>query len=134
MVCIYCDNVTRVTNSRLQKRINQVWRRRACIVCGNAFTTHERADLYTALVVRHTNKDVQPFSRDRLYISIYESCKHRPSPIDDVTGLTDTILGVLRGSITTGTLDRIVIIKTATEVLRRFDGTAAAVYAAFHKE
>jgi transcriptional regulator NrdR family protein len=133
MVCIYCGAATQVTNSRLQKRNNQVWRRRACTACYNTFTTHEKADLSTSLAVQYSIRDIRPFSRDTLYISLYESCKHRPAAITDADGLTQTVIALLRPHIAGATVHRDVIVTTATAVLKRFDATAAAVYAAFHK-
>jgi transcriptional regulator NrdR family protein len=132
MVCIYCGSPTQVSNSRLQKRSNQIWRRRSCAACDNTFTTHERADLSTALAVRYSARDIRPFSRDTLYISLYESCKHRPQAILDADGLLQTVLSLLRPQITNGTVTRADIIKTASAVLKRFDATGAAVYIAFH--
>jgi transcriptional repressor NrdR len=132
MVCIYCSSSTQVTNSRLQKRANQVWRRRSCQTCGNTFTTHEKADLEAALAVRHQSGDIQPFSRDRLYISLYESCKHRAQPITDADGLTQTVLSLLRQDISNGSLTRDAIAQRALEVLQRFDSTASTMYAAYH--
>lgn len=132
MVCVYCSADTQVINSRLQKRLNQVWRRRRCLACGNAFTTHESTDLAAALAVRYSSKDVQPFSRDKLFTSLYESCKHRPQAISDADGLAQTVIGLLLRQVSDGSLDRRDIVVAAIQVLSRFDSTAAAVYKAFH--
>jgi transcriptional repressor NrdR len=133
MVCLYCGSATQVSNSRLQKRSNQVWRRRSCQACHTAFTTYEKADLSSAIAVRYTERDIRPFSRDALYISLYESCKHRTQAIVDADGLTQTVIGLLLNRIAAGTVKREDIITAASQVLGRFDKTAAAVYAAFHK-
>lgn len=133
MVCIYCGGNTQVTNSRLQRRVNQVWRRRSCAVCGNIFTTHERPDLSTAIAVRYTDKDVRHFSRDTLLISLYESCKHRPHAIQDAEALSQTVTSLLLGLMDHGSISREDIVVTCTQVLERFDKTAATVYTAFHK-
>ena len=133
MVCIYCGNDTQVTNSRLQKRANQVWRRRSCTVCGNTFTTHEAADLAASIVVQYSPRDLRPFSRDILFISIYESCKHRPAAVQDADELTQTVLSLLRTHINNGTLLREQIVLVTSETLARFDKTAATIYSAFHK-
>lgn len=132
MVCIYCDGPTQVTNSRLQKRSNQVWRRRLCTVCGNNFTTHEAAELAGSIAVRYSTKELRPFSRDQLFATIYESCRHRPKAIADASALTQTVLDALRGLIQEGTLDRDVIATATHAVLERFDKTAATVYLAYH--
>lgn len=134
MVCIYCSAPTHVTNSRLQKRANQTWRRRHCKACGSNFTTHEVADLGSTIVVARGNTEqLQPFSRDLLFVSIYESTKHRPDALDDASALTQTIIAQLSALATNGKLDRDVIVAVSTAVLERFDKVAATMYAAYHK-
>jgi transcriptional regulator NrdR family protein len=132
MVCIYCGSDTNVTNSRLQKRVNQVWRRRQCQRCGSNFTTHEVADLGSTIVVHSTAHDLQPFSRDLLFVSIYESLKHRNSALADATALTQTIIGELVHHATDGQLERDSLVAIAAAVLERFDKTASTMYAAYH--
>lgn len=132
MVCIYCGNPTQVINSRLQRRANNVWRRRTCPACDSTFTTHEKADLEASMVVRYSVTDIRPLSRDILFVSLYESCKHRAQPITDADGLTQTILEHLRPDVSNSGLTRNAIIRRSLEVLKRFDAVAATVYAAYH--
>jgi transcriptional repressor NrdR len=65
MVCIYCGGETKVTNSRLQRRNNQVWRRRECLACQSVFTTHESVELESALSVSQNGR-LTPFLPDLL--------------------------------------------------------------------
>jgi transcriptional repressor NrdR len=132
MVCIYCHGDTRVTNSRLQKQANQVWRRRQCIECGNNFTTHEIADSRTAIIVRYSPKVLKPFSRDTLFISVYESCKHRAQAVSDASALTQTILAKLYDHLDDSVLERDTIAAVTLAVLGRFDSSAATMYSAYH--
>ena len=132
MVCIYCGSETNVTNSRLQKRANQVWRRRQCQSCGSNFTTHEVADLGSTIVVQRGTKSLVPFSRDLLFVSVYESLKHRASSLADATALTQTIIGEAVHHAPNGKLDRDALVAIACAVLERFDKTAATMYAAYH--
>ena len=134
MVCLYCGGATQVTNSRSQRRSNTTWRRRSCTVCEATITTQEAPDLATAIVVvdsKRTNA-FQPFSRDKLFISIYESCKHRKSAQKDATALTETILGRLYPLITEGSITRSDIFDTTADILTRFDKAAASHYRAYH--
>jgi transcriptional regulator NrdR family protein len=133
MVCIYCGGITRVTNSRSQKESNQIWRRRHCIVCSSDFTTHEIADLDNNLMVRYVGKHgISPFSRDSLFVSVYESCKHRPTAARDAGFLSQTIIAKLMTNINGGLLDRDVIVDTVASVLEHFDQAAATSYKAYH--
>lgn len=133
MVCIYCGGSTQVSNSRLQKRNNAVWRRRACANCQAIFTTIESTDLSSAVMVNGPKGRLTPFNRDRLLISVHESCKHRQNALDDALALTQTIVGdIIKTLGTTGAIEKEVISTVSYAVLERFDPVAATVYAAYH--
>jgi transcriptional repressor NrdR len=132
MVCIYCESPTNVSNSRLQKRSNQIWRRRNCQACGNTFTTHEKVDLEGSIAILFSTKEIRPFRRDMLFISVYECCKHRGDPVSDADGLTQTIINRLRSRIQDGTVLRHDVVNAALETLRHFDSVTATMYAAYH--
>lgn len=132
MVCIYCAHDTCVTNSRHQRRANNIWRRRKCANCSATFTTTEQADLTQALLVRRTIS-LEPFQRDKLFLSVYDSLRHRHTATQDATALTATIICMLTPHITNAQIDREYIINTAAEVLEHFDNTAATHYRAFHQ-
>ncbi len=131
MVCIYCSNETKVVNSRPQKRLNRVWRRRTCMTCGTTFTSSESVDLSGSITVRDLSR-LQPFQRDKLFMSIHDSLKHRKTALSDATGLTDTVISKLYPLMRDALLDKADIIKTTSDVLRRFDKAAATMYDAFH--
>lgn len=131
MVCIYCGSETSVSNSRKQKRRNTVWRRRVCAQCHATVTTVEAVDLENALVITSDRRH-EHFSRDKLFISIYESCKHRNDAQASATALTDTIITLLYPLITDASVTRSDIIKITTKVLHRYDEPAVVYYKAFH--
>jgi len=131
MVCIYCRGNLGVTNSRPQKSRNQTWRRRLCKACGAIFTSIETLDLSQALII--ANKAVlQPFDRDRLFISLYESLRHRETALADARSLADTVTAQLIKVSDKGLLPVRTITQTALNTLQRFDSAAATHYAAFH--
>lgn len=132
MVCIHCGDKTHVTNSRQQKRSNQVWRRRQCLTCQAVFTTEETALYEAAWLVRSSGGELQPFSRDKLFLSLYKSCAHRKTALGDAAGLTETVIRKLGREVQAGTLSRSLIIQTAQVALNRFDKAASSSYAAFH--
>ncbi|HUS25742.1 MAG TPA: hypothetical protein VMY99_00125 [Nevskiaceae bacterium] len=132
MVCIYCGCATQVVNSRLQKRDNHVWRRRRCSECGSVFTTQEQAVLSAGLVYQDAGGRMQPFSRDTLFLSIYDSCKHRSQAVADASALAQTVIGKLIKNTANGMVERSHVLAAAIEVLGNFDATAATVYKAYH--
>lgn len=131
MVCIYCSGKTSVTNSRKQKRPNQIWRRRQCQECGAVFTTEERPLTDTSVMILRRGRS-EPFSREILLLSLYDSLRHRKTAITDAKALTDTVWSRLLPQIDSATLQRDDLVATTTEVLRRFDKAAATSYHAFH--
>ncbi len=131
MVCIYCSNETGVVNSRHQKKLNRVWRRRTCTNCAATFTSSEAIDLSGSIMVRNVSQ-LQPFERDKLFMSIYDSLKHRKSALKDATGLTDTVISHLYPYMQDGAIQRSLIIENVITVLERFDKPAAVHYKAFH--
>lgn len=131
MVCVYCGNETKVVNSRLQKKANQVWRRRRCELCEAIFTTLEGVESSQAVRIRR-NSHLEPFSRDKLLLSIYESLRHRKTAVADATALTGTILGQVYSMIDNAAIERDSVVEITGAVLERFDTAAATSYRAFH--
>ena len=133
MVCIYCGGKTKVTNSRPQKRMSQTWRRRECLSCAAVFTTLEAVDYAGSLRVRTQNGSLQPFERDKLFMSLYKALGHRTSPTSDASALTATIIARTREIAQNGLLERTDIIQVASQTLQRFDAAAAVQYSAYHQ-
>jgi len=73
------------------------------------------------------------FDKDKLLISIYESCRHREHARSDASGLTQTIVDSLMSEATDGIIEADTIRHVAHQTLQRFDPVAAGVYAAMHK-
>lgn len=132
MTCVYCGSKTSVTNSRLQKRPNHVWRRRHCKYCGATFTSVESPS-YTHSITFHGNTGhTEPFSRDKLYLSIYEACKHRKDAVEASASLTDTVIDKLLPTLHEATVKRGDVVLITQQVLKRFDHLAAGNYTAYH--
>lgn len=132
MDCIYCGGSTAVVNSRPQKRYNAVWRRRTCLQCRAIFTTEERVAYTGSLIFVDSLGHVEPFSRPKLFSSIYEACKHRKSPADNAEALTATILARVLPASSDAKIERKAVVATASEVLKRYDKAAAVSYLAYH--
>jgi len=131
MVCTYCGQPTKVTNSRLQKRNNQVWRRRQCTKCHSVFTTHEAVDLKTTVSV-DKNGQTEPFLPDLLYTEVLLALQDRKDCYTASRELTDTIIRQLLVQLESPVLTPVQISKVAVEVLRRFNKRAALRYTVEH--
>ncbi len=91
MVCVYCGADTKVNNSRLQKRSNQVWRRRQCLACKAVFTTHEAIDLPTTLLVDSGGR-MKPFLPDLLFTEVLLALQDRKQPYEAAREVTSTVI------------------------------------------
>lgn len=91
MVCLYCSGDTRVGNSRLQRRSNQVWRRRICKHCGAVFTTHEAIDLSSTLIVVVGGLP-KPFVTDMLFTELLLAMSHRKNAYSDAREASNTVI------------------------------------------
>jgi len=131
MVCVYCGGETKVTNSRLQKRNNQVWRRRECLVCHAIFTTHESVELESALSVDKNGQN-QPFLPDLLLKELMLALSHRK----DVYTASREVLGTIIRKLLTLPQKPLYkpadISKITSGVLKRFDRRAYLRYLADH--
>lgn len=132
MVCIQCGGDTHVYNSRHQKRTNSVWRRRRCLNCGASFTSEEIAKYGDSWRVLARNGQLQPFSRDKLFLSLYGSLRHRPAAVAEAGALTDTVIVKLSDKAEGGRIEARFIIQTVSVALNRFDRPASVQYQAFH--
>jgi transcriptional regulator NrdR family protein len=131
MVCIYCGNETRVTNSRLQKRNNQVWRRRQCQTCQAVFTTHEIVDLTQALLVDY-GASTRPFLADLLFTDILAALKDHSSRYTAAREITSTVIQKLLKKPQNASFSPSDISKATAEILKRFDKRAYLRYVADH--
>jgi transcriptional regulator NrdR family protein len=134
MVCIYCTSQTEVTNSRFNKRTNAVWRRRACKSCGNIVSSYETVDLDKTWRVAQSKsrKGLKNFSRDKLLLSVYKSCAHRQTAVQDSSDLSKTIITQIAKRTPDGLLTTNIIATSIYDILKRFDQAAATHYKAFH--
>ena len=134
MVCIYCGHETEVYNSRERARNPSVWRRRRCNTCVAQFTTIELPDYKSALVVKGLGGKIQPFSRDKLFLSLHKSLGHRKDALQSATELTDTVIGSIlrKKQASDGLLHIKVLAGEAYRVLKRYDPLAAHAYKAYH--
>jgi transcriptional regulator NrdR family protein len=132
MVCLTCGSKTQISNSRWQKRNNHVWRRRHCLNCGSIFTTVEAAQYEAAWAVLNKKARLEPFSRDKLLLSLYKSCGHRKTALSDAAGLADTIIRRMSDQVSNGQIDTASIERVALIALNRFDKAAVVYYRAHH--
>lgn len=132
MVCIYCGAKTEVINSRLQRRNNNVWRRRKCPKCQALFTTHEVIHLASSVSVASTDQKIEPFTPAKLFSEILNSLQDVLSPYTAAQELADTITHKLIKNVSKGPIKAQTISQETAAVLKRFNRQAYLRYIANH--
>ena len=78
MRCPYCGAPdSKVIDSRPADDGTKIRRRRACLVCGKRFTTHETVEIVPLMVVKKDNSR-QAFDRQKLLMGMLRACEKRP--------------------------------------------------------
>ena len=77
MRCPFCSSRdTRVIDKRDAEDVAMTRRRRECQQCNARFTTYERPEMSTLMIVKKDGRR-QPFNRDKLRASIQTACTKR---------------------------------------------------------
>lgn len=92
MICPYCkSNDDRVIDSRSSDAGKVVRRRRECNACSKRFTTYERVEETTGLVVIKRDGSRVPYDRERIRRGVRMACGKRPIPEDRKAALIDGV-------------------------------------------
>jgi transcriptional repressor NrdR len=84
MRCPFCSaDETRVIDSRLSDEGDSVRRRRECEVCGERFTTFERAELRLPQVIKSDGRR-EPFSEKKILSGLSRALEKRPVDTDAI--------------------------------------------------
>ena len=90
MQCPYCKyKESKVIDSR-HTDPKSIRRRRECESCKKRFTTYEKIELTTLMVIKK-DKSRQPFDRDKIKYGILRACEKRPISIDSIDGVVNNI-------------------------------------------
>ncbi len=91
MRCPFCSaDETRVVDSRLSEDGDSVRRRRECEVCGERFTTFERAELRLPQVIKSDGRR-ENFNEDKLRAGLTRALEKRPVDAEAVEALIGRI-------------------------------------------
>ena len=89
MRCPYCECTnTKVVDSRESGA--SIRRRRECALCGRRFTTYERVQMKSMMVVKRDGRR-EEFSRDKLWASLTKACAKRPMAVGRIDKMIDDI-------------------------------------------
>lgn len=129
MKCPFCNNRTRVYNSRTSHQSTQTWRRRQCLHCNKNFTTREKVD-FTGVITVRSKESLAPYSRERLLLSIVRASDKLELPPETASELTDSVESELKNKqfFSAKVQEAEIITAEATIILARYDKNLAIQY------
>ncbi len=81
MICPYCEkDHDKVIDSRASDAGRVIRRRRECLACGKRFTTYERVEHTSRLMVIKRDGSRVPFDPEKALAGIMNACGKRPVP------------------------------------------------------
>ena len=91
MRCPYCSFIeSKVIDSRPTDENSSIRRRRECLKCGKRFTTYEKLESISLVVVKKDDSR-QPFNRNKVLKGIMTACEKRPISIMQMEHVADDI-------------------------------------------
>lgn len=91
MKCPYCGfTESKVTDSRSTEEGTVIRRRRECVKCQRRFTTYEKLETISIVVVKKDGSN-QAYDRDKVIAGLVHACEKRPVSINDMEKLVDDI-------------------------------------------
>jgi transcriptional repressor NrdR len=130
--CAACGHLdSKVIDSRQSEDGSAIRRRRQCLACSHRFTTFERPDVVTLVVVKRSG-DREPFDRSKVIAGIRASLKARPVGAGEAEALASAVEEEMRGlpggEVTSERVGRAVL-----DHLRELDAVAAVRFASVYK-
>jgi transcriptional repressor NrdR len=93
MKCPYCQyDDSKVIDSRELAESNTIRRRRECLACGKRYTTYERVEPVSLMVVKKDGRR-EEYDRRKLSEGIRKACTKRPIGAERINRLVDEIEG-----------------------------------------
>ena len=132
MHCPRCRSTnTSVVDSRLTEEGRAVRRRRECDKCSHRFTTFERQELSSIIVVKRDGTR-EPYSRSKLERGIWVACTKRPVTEDTISKLLNKLeekWGANKKEVSSSTIGTDVM-----KALKKIDQVAYIRFASVHRE
>lgn len=132
MNCPRCKSKdTSVVDTRLAEDGRAVRRRRECVKCQHRFTTFERQELSSIIVIKRDGTR-EPYSRSKLERGIWLACSKRPitqEQIDKMLSRLEEKWGGNKKEVSSSTVGLDVM-----KALKRIDKVAYIRFASVHRE
>jgi transcriptional repressor NrdR len=91
MRCPFCQEPeNKVIDSRESHEGSVIRRRRECLQCKRRFTTYERVEELTPLIVKKDGRR-EAFDREKILAGLKKACEKRPVSVDQLEGVITEI-------------------------------------------
>lgn len=132
MKCPYCGFAeSKVIDSRPTDESNSIRRRRECLKCQKRFTTYEKLEAISIVVVKK-DQSRQPYERQKVLKGIITACEKRPISLAQMEQVADDIESELYQSMTRE-FDSTTIGEKVMERLKQLDEVAYVRFASVYK-
>lgn len=133
MRCPFCSHVEgKVVDSRSSKEGDAIRRRRECLKCGRRFTTYERIEEVTQMVIKKDGRR-EPFDRWKVKSGILKACEKRPVSLEQVEALIDDVERNLFNS-SEHEVATVAIGEAVMDRLRKLDDVAYVRFASVYRQ
>ena len=133
MRCPFCRaEDDKVVDSRPGDDGASIRRRRECLACKRRYTTYERIERQTLMVVKKGG-GLEPFDRDKIKRGLARACWKRPVAEEDIEGVVSALEAALYGE-HDGEVPSPVIGERLMELLRGLDQVAYVRFASVYRE
>ena len=91
MKCPFCSyEEQKVIDSRPVEESNSIRRRRECLKCQKRFTTYEKVESVSIMVIKK-DKTREDFDRDKLLNGLIRACQKRPVSVQQLENIVNEI-------------------------------------------
>ena len=133
MRCTFCGFAdSKVLDSRPVEDGRSIRRRRECLACGKRFTTYERVEDMTLVVVKR-DKRREVFDGTKILNGLIKACDKRPVPIGILEQMVRDIERELRNSLDQE-VDSLAIGEMVMDRLRHIDEVAYVRFASVYRK
>ncbi|MBU0756855.1 MAG: transcriptional regulator NrdR [Nanoarchaeota archaeon] len=133
MKCPYCGSLElKVIDKRATENNDAFRRRRECISCEKRFTTYERIESVSLIVIKKTGEREQ-FDRQKLEKGLLRACEKRPVTYEQIENMVTDIETNLRNRDSVEIPSK-EIGKLVMKYLKRIDKVAYIRFASVYKE
>lgn len=132
MRCPYCGFIeSKVIDSRPTEENNVIRRRRECLKCQKRFTTYEKLEAISLVVVKK-DQSRQQYDRNKVLKGIITACEKRPVSLSQMEQIADDIEGELYQSMERE-IESTRIGEKVMEKLKNLDEVAYVRFASVYK-